>query len=249
MANLFAFLFLISFLVMLVGLVVPSLIGKIFKREFTRKKILMVFGGIALASFVLIGILGDKKANDDVSKSVTAPTPTTIAELAKVEVTSVPTNVPATVISLSPSEKPLPTIKPTSTTKPTPTLTESQIIDKSMADYAKDATAVTVKDIDKTPNSYLMKKIVFKCKVLGFAKDKSGDIGGINCSDPSNYSAIIQLGTVSLFDFTRINEGDTLQIYGLGYGSATGTNAFGAEISMGIVNVVYLKDLTTGYKE
>jgi hypothetical protein len=99
MANLFAFLFLISFLVMLAGLVVPSLIGKIFKREFTRKKVLMIFGGIALASFVFIGILGDKKTtteNKEISKELV---PTEVAKpIEYIAPTAVLTSAPNTKI-------------------------------------------------------------------------------------------------------------------------------------------------------
>lgn len=59
MENLFLILLLLSFLAFGLGLVSPVVLSKIFKREFTRKTVLMYFGGATITCFILFGIFSD----------------------------------------------------------------------------------------------------------------------------------------------------------------------------------------------
>jgi hypothetical protein len=129
-----------------------------------------------------------------------------------------------------------PTLSPT----PTPIPTDEN-------GFPMDAEAVTVAQIAKVPSAYNGRKVTFTCNVSGFAKNDSGDAAALNCSDPNDVGSIIQVGG-SLFDFTKINQGDTVRIYGLGAGAATGKNAFGGDVTEGIVDGLYLNDLTSIYK-
>lgn len=54
--DLFLLIFIISFFSILIFLIKPSLLSKWFKLNFSRKKILGVFGGLSLLSFILFGI-------------------------------------------------------------------------------------------------------------------------------------------------------------------------------------------------
>jgi len=82
--------------------------------------------------------------------------------------------------------------------------------------------------------------------VDGFAKNDQGDAAAINCSDPNNFTSMLQVdGT--LFDLTKVNEGDTVRIDGLGAGASTGKNAFGADVTEAVVSGMFINDLTSGY--
>jgi endonuclease YncB( thermonuclease family) len=59
-SNLFAILFLISLIGFIVGLIKPSVIRNITRKELSRKKIGLIFGGAIFVFFVLIGITSPK---------------------------------------------------------------------------------------------------------------------------------------------------------------------------------------------
>ena len=126
---------------------------------------------------------------------------------------------------------------------PKPTLTPQQII----VNFEKDAQTVTVADIYKTPNSYSGKSLIFTCSVSGFPKDEKGDVGALNCDDPNDFTSNVQIGIGSTVDVTKINESDTIKVYGMGTGAIQGKNAYGGDITTGGVIGLYIDDLTTGY--
>ena len=138
---------------------------------------------------------------------------------------------------------PTSTPKPTNTPAPTPTP-----IPKDANGFPMDAQAVTVANLDKAPSQYNGKKITFTCTVAGFAKDSSGNAAAVNCSDPNDFSSIVQVDT-SAFDNTKINQDDRVRFYGVGMGSSTGKNAFGGEVSETVVMGLHVNDITSGYKE
>ena len=47
----------------------------------------------------------------------------------------------------------------------------------------------------------------------------------------------------------KINSGDTVHVYGMGKGAATGKNAFGGDVTEALVLEFHLNDATTGYQE
>ena len=47
----------------------------------------------------------------------------------------------------------------------------------------------------------------------------------------------------------KINSGDTVNVYGMGQGAATGKNAFGGNVTEAIILELHLNDTTTGYQE
>ncbi len=63
MEDLFGTLLLLSMVALGLGLISPSLIAKIVRRELNRKKILLYFGGAIVAFFVLFGIFSDSSTS------------------------------------------------------------------------------------------------------------------------------------------------------------------------------------------
>ena len=132
-------------------------------------------------------------------------------------------------------------VLPTDTPEPTATP-----VPHDANGFPEDYQNVTVADISKSPSDYNNKTIMFTCTVLSFPKDDSGNAAGINCSDPNDYSSIVQIDA-SNFDLTKINTDDTINVYGLGQGSADGKNAFGTDVSTSLVLGMYVNDVTSGY--
>ena len=59
-SSLFILLFFISLIGLVIGLIKPSIISKIIRKELSRKKIGLIFGGAMLVFFVLIGVTAPK---------------------------------------------------------------------------------------------------------------------------------------------------------------------------------------------
>ena len=173
-------------------------------------------------AFLVCILLGAILSKTD-SKS--ASTPTTVASA---QVTTLPTQEPTAV-----------------PTTPTPTPTP---IPKDANGFPMDYQAVTVAQIAKVPSAYNGKIVMFDCTVSNFVKGDNGDAAGFNCSDPNDYGSLLQVDSGKLFDYTQINEGDTVRIYGLGSGSSSGQNAYGGNVTEAVVGGVFINDLTSGYK-
>jgi hypothetical protein len=134
-----------------------------------------------------------------------------------------------------------PTDIPAPTVTPVPT--------ESPAQYKASATSVTVADIAKDPNAYKGKTIEFTAVIADFVQDSSGNTAGANVDDPNDYSSVVQIAFTPSFSLSKVNKGDTIEVWGQGSGAFTGTNAFGATITEGAVQEVYLHDSTTGYSD
>jgi len=59
MNDLFLALLLISIIILVIGIKKPLLFSRIFKKEMTKKKIGLIFGGIAVIFFILFGITSE----------------------------------------------------------------------------------------------------------------------------------------------------------------------------------------------
>jgi len=93
MTILFALLLLVSVVGLCVGLVSPTGISKILRRQVSRKQAAAIFGGLSLFSFVMVGVFAPPVPKPDtaiVAVQGTAPTST-----APVEVTPTSTEVQA----------------------------------------------------------------------------------------------------------------------------------------------------------
>jgi multisubunit Na+/H+ antiporter MnhC subunit len=58
MNDLFMGLFSISFVALVVGIIKPSIFSRIFRKNMTRKKLGLIFGGITIILFILTGVTG-----------------------------------------------------------------------------------------------------------------------------------------------------------------------------------------------
>jgi hypothetical protein len=132
---------------------------------------------------------------------------------------------------------------PKPTPKPKPTQSSVQI--ESQVKAA--AIDSTVSNIDKAGNEDKYKNLHFTGVISDFVKDDSGDTAGANISDPNDPSAVIQISFPSSTDYTKLNTGDIIEVWGLGGGTVTGQNAFGGTIQEAVVQTTYLTDQTTGY--
>ena len=147
--------------------------------------------------------------------------------------------------TLPPQITPQATATPQPTNTPAPTATP---VPTDANGFPMDYETVTVAQIAKMPSAYEEKTIVFTCTVIGFVKGDNGDAAGFNCSDPSDISSLLQVDAGSLFDYTKINQDDTVKIYGTGRGAANGKNAFGGDVTEAVVDGLFINDLTSGYK-
>ena len=147
-------------------------------------------------------------------------------------------NMNGSTVSVIPSTQ-LPSITPK------PTLTSAEII----SNFDKEAQNVTVSNIYKSPNSYKGKAIIFTCSVSSFPKDDNGDVVGLNCTDPNDFNSYVQVGIDNKnVDVLKINENDSIKVYGMGMGAVKGQNGFGANVTTGAILGLYINDLTTSYK-
>lgn len=88
MADIFGFLFLASFLCLVIGLITPSAFRRVFPNNFSRKRIAKVFGLSAVCFFLLVGLTHERKQTDqaDLSykpQSITPATPASDTTTAK----------------------------------------------------------------------------------------------------------------------------------------------------------------------
>ncbi len=81
MSTLFALLFLMSLLLLIVGLIRPKLLSKISKTQ-SRKKLTLIFGLIALFCFIIVGVFAEPKQDD--SQNIVAEDSETTIEISAI---------------------------------------------------------------------------------------------------------------------------------------------------------------------
>lgn len=141
----------------------------------------------------------------------------------------------ATSVPLTPTDTPIPTATPTP-------------IPYDANGFPQDYQTVTVANLAKVPSAYDGKTIYFTCTVGSFAKNSSGDATAINCTDPNDFGSIVQIDA-SGWDLTKINQDDTIRVYGSGTGAASGQNAYGGTVTEATVMGLYINDITSGYND
>jgi hypothetical protein len=121
-----------------------------------------------------------------------------------------------------------------------PTLTPEQ--------FRASAQETTVENLDKDSNADKGKNVFFTCTITSFVKDDSGNTAGANVrgTDTSSFT-VIQVGFPANIDITKLNTGDTLQVWGTDEGVFSGKNGFGATIQEVEVTALYMMDVTSSY--
>jgi len=106
----------------------------------------------------------------------------------------------------------------------------------------------TVENLDKDSNADKGKNVFFTCTIFSFVKDDSGNTAGANVrgTDTSSFT-VIQVGFPANIDITKLNTGDTLQVWGTDQGVFSGKNGFGATIQEVEVTALYMMDVTSSY--
>ena len=132
---------------------------------------------------------------------------------------------------------------PTQPPTQAPTVSPAQL----EATYKASTTDITVATLDKDGNADNGKDVHFTATISNFVKDSSGTTVGANVTDAS-VSSFIQIGFPAGTDLSQLNAGDTVEVWGLDGGTASGTNAFGATIQEVVVAAQYMTDQTTGYQ-
>jgi hypothetical protein len=113
--------------------------------------------------------------------------------------------------------------------------------------YKASATNTTVADLDKDGSNGQGKIVHFTATILVFVKDDSGNTGAANVSDENTLS-VLQVVFPDKTDISKLNENDTLEVWGTDMGVFSGPNAFGATVQELGVQAQYMTDQTTGYQ-
>ena len=117
---------------------------------------------------------------------------------------------------------------------------------QSEQDYKASATTTTVATLDKDGNTDKGNIVHFTCTIMNFVKDTSGNTAGANVEDlPS--SGVIQVGFPAGTALSRLNTGDTIEVWGEDMGTFSGPNLFGATVQEVGISAAHMSDLTTGY--
>jgi hypothetical protein len=128
-------------------------------------------------------------------------------------------------------------------TTPTPTQSSAEV-EKA---YKASATDTTVANLDKKGASGNGDIVHFTATILDFVKDSSGNIAAANVSTDTS-SSVVQVVFPENTDVTKLNENDTLEVWGMDAGVFSGTNAYGGSVQEVGVQAQYLTDQTTGYQ-
>ncbi len=165
--------------------------------------------------------------------------------------TDTSTNVASTqqsaVVHATPTNalQPTSTQKPKPTPKPAPTQSPAQVEQT----YKSTTTNTTVIDLDKQGNNYQYTQVHFTAQILNFVKDDSGNTAGANVDTPNSFSSsVIQVAFPVGTDLSRLNQGDTLEVWGMDDGTSSGQNAFGGTVQEVGITALYMTDLTTNYR-
>jgi hypothetical protein len=134
--------------------------------------------------------------------------------------------------------------QPTDTPVPTQSNAQTEQALKALT------TNTTVTDLDKNGSSWTDKPVHFTAVIATLVKDSSGNTAGANVSDPANeFGKDIQVGFPANTDISKLNQGDTIEVWGIDGGTQSGANAFGATVQEVVVVASYLNDTTTGYHD
>ena len=134
--------------------------------------------------------------------------------------------------------------QPTDTPVPTQSNAQTEQALKALT------TNTTVTDLDKNGSNWTDKPVHFTAVISTLVKDSSGNTAGANVSDPANeFGKDIQVGFPANTDISKLNTGDTIEVWGIDGGTQSGANAFGATVQEVVVGASYLTDTTTGYQD
>jgi hypothetical protein len=120
---------------------------------------------------------------------------------------------------------------------------------ENAAQYRHDASPITVSNLAKDPNAYKGRNVTFQAVILNFIQDSSGNTNGANVSDPNGNFSVVQIIFSPSLSVQKVNQGDTITVWGQVAGTFAETNAFGATIHEGVVQESYLDDSTANYSD
>jgi cytoskeletal protein RodZ len=156
---------------------------------------------------------------------------------------------PPTSVATQPAQDTQP-VQQAQPTQAQPTVAPTQVPTASPAQletvYKASTTSTTVATLDKDGNVDQGKDVHFTATILNFVKDDSGNTAGANVDDP-NTSGVIQVVFPQGTDLSRLNTGDTLEVWGTDAGVSSGPNAYGATVQEVGIAALYMADQTTGY--
>ena len=117
----------------------------------------------------------------------------------------------------------------------------------SESQYKASTTDMTVENIDKDGNNDKGKDVHFLCIIDNFVKDSNGNTAGANV-DGNTPPAQLQVVFPDNTKLTKLNAGDTLEVWGVDDGTFSGNNAFGTTVQEVGVSAGYMTDQTTTYE-
>lgn len=192
----------------------------------SRKRLWLTIGivvAVLLVGGFIIGAIAGTLGLVTTTPSATQPTQ-------QVTMQPVPTQAPTEVPQPTPTVAPLPTQSPAQ-------------IEKA---FKSNVMATTIATLDKQGNAYRGQNVYFTCTLSNFVKDSNGYTAGANVTDP-NTSGVVQVLFPTGTDLSKLNTGDTLEVWGIDAGMFSGKNAFGATVQEVGVIAKYMTDQTTGY--
>jgi micrococcal nuclease len=102
MSNLFFIIFLASILGLIIGIFSPLALSKILRKRLSRKQVAAIFGGLAVFSFIMIGVFAPPVAKEQNAQSIAttdtsnAPAPESLGDEAQITSTSTAINAAST---------------------------------------------------------------------------------------------------------------------------------------------------------
>ena len=189
----------------------------------------------ALMTGVIVGMIVGYAIHTPV---VSPDSTTTVNTQAAEQPTVIPTTQPTVIPTTAP--KPKPTVKPAPTQSPVQ-------IERA---YKTGTVNTTIDALDKDGNSDQGKDVHFTGTIGNFVKDDSGNTAGANINTPaSSFSlSVVQVAFPSNTDLSRLNQGDTIEVWGVDDGVSSGQNAYGGTVQEVGITTLYMTDQTTGYQ-
>lgn len=138
------------------------------------------------------------------------------------------TSSPSTISNLKPL--PIPFVPPEQTEK----------------DYKDQAQPVNISDIAKQSSLYSEKSITFTGNVIGFVMDSNENAYWCNLSDSNINPPIVEV-SLSMPDISKTQIGNTITIWGEGAGVLKSQTPSGVDITLPLIEMRYMKNLTNGY--
>jgi len=135
--TLFGFLFIVSFICLIAGLIKPSLFSRFIKRDITRKKLGLTLGVASFVFFILIGTTAPKVEVEQKTQPTTSDQTDQTGQVKETTATPETSQIPTPKPETTPKADTTPT--PAPTPAPTPKVETISDRDKMIAIFKADA--------------------------------------------------------------------------------------------------------------